>query len=1240
MARGGGTGSRNKKKKTATEVTNTVDKETGKNTSNGGPQIDHSVGDQNSKQKNTKHRKQKEETPPNQPVVKEEEEGKEEKQSKLVPTSEQLRLAQITQSQDTNMDPQRKAKISQVMDITGKTEDEVATALFDCGWDETKAIELLLEEGGGLGSWEETGKKKKKKQQDEKENGKENEDWNDDFDPNNQFNDNRERSRNRGPPRLRNRGGSQGGQVGRGGEGDQWKNREFQENEKNFDGAGRGRGGRGMGPRSRGGANGMQPRQRGRGGGGGGGGHRGFNNSRSGDFGERAEQRGPPVDNGGFGQIDTWNPMGPSGESEQSRQQQPPHPNQPQHPQQQRHPKMNSSKDAFDNAGNWGDDFPAAEDWDNDEYTGSLTESKVFTPSGNSTAKSAVGDPVNGPPVPHPAAVGTSPGGTVAGGVSGVPLPTAANNSLSGSSYSQPIDISALLQKPGGLAGAPSAAPGGPTASLSQFNQTATQDLKSAIGIGHGGGAKASSEQLAPGYGSSSLSYSSSSGAPGYTSSTTSHPSSSFNSAAPGSAFSPIKPAAVTNGSSSSSKALPRARLPPPSKIPSSAVEMPGDSLSNLDVQFGGLDLQFGGTNNESNSSANFDFNAAPGPGGVTATPPGPQKVQDSLESKYTVHSIPPQAKPDQLSAGGPGSSPLDSYKAPGGQAPGSSVKDVNQSLSSALSAAGIKQSASSESVPGFGRPDSSSRPDSKSNAGYGVPGAPGPQRSPGPLITKADTLGYNGPSYSYQPASQSQASKGNNFSNSGYPGSGNGYERQNSSGYSASNGLGSSYGGGSGGGSASYSSSSVPGNNYNSSSGYNSATQQQGGNSSNFGSSGYGAAATTNYSPYTNNSYNSKSSTPSTSYNPASTTASSSLSQYSESSSKAASSAYDTVSVSATGGSYGGSTISSTASGLGLSSGMGGQGAQTATSSSKMGVNSTSGKIVPGMPPGVASVLPAQYMIGANAGGFPAYLAAAGLGQAPAAMYGYGGHQLEDLAALQRSTLAASLPQLVGGGVGSGAVSQVGSGAPGQQGGGAVKGPSTAGYYDPSSQFGGGAGAPSTLASRQGADPAPSFGQDSSGKFGGVGVGGVSDSTSSPVPSTVAATGQPTPFNALASTFAAPAPQQHPTLPPGYAYFYGGVGGMPGALQAAAYGGGVGAGVYPATHPGIPVNTAAGATNTTQFQNKPYGSSYGTSYDSLSLGQSNSGYGQKNSYAQNESQQTKASSGNSNAGYWSTALW
>lgn len=34
----------------------------------------------------------------------------------------------------------------------------------------------------------------------------------------------------------------------------------------------------------------------------------------------------------------------------------------------------------------WGDSFPAAEDWDNEEYTGSLADSKVFTPSALETS--------------------------------------------------------------------------------------------------------------------------------------------------------------------------------------------------------------------------------------------------------------------------------------------------------------------------------------------------------------------------------------------------------------------------------------------------------------------------------------------------------------------------------------------------------------------------------------------------------------------------------------------------------------------------------------------------------------------------------------------------------------------------------------------------------------------------------------------------------------------------------------
>jgi len=230
----------------------------------------------------------------------------------------------------------------------------------------------------------------------------------------------------------------------------------------------------------------------------------------------------------------------------------------------------------------------------------------------------------------------------------------------------------------------------------------------------------------------------------------------------------------------------------------------------------------------------------------------------------------------------------------------------------------------------------------------------------------------------------------------------------------------------------------------------------------------------------------------------------------------------------------------------------------------------------------------------------------------------GVSGPQLEDLAQLQRSTLAASLPQL----------------------------PSS-GYYDPNSQFGGGAGggaAASTVTGRGGA-PGQEAGQAASSQFSGQQGGdsgkfsAQSDSTSSPVPSSVGNTvGQPTVFNNLASTFTAAA--QHPTLPPGYAYFYGGVGGMPGL---AGYGN-MGA-TQQLQYPGIPVPTAAGNTSTTQFQNKAaYGSSYGTSYDSLSLGQSNSGYAVKNSYG-NDSGQGKAAGSSNNTGgtgYWSTGagLW
>ena len=161
--------------------------------------------------------------------------------------------------------------------------------------------------------------------------------------------------------------------------------------------------------------------------------------------------------------------------------------------------------------------------------------------------------------------------------------------------------------------------------------------------------------------------------------------------------------------------------------------------------------------------------------------------------------------------------------------------------------------------------------------------------------------------------------------------------------------------------------------NSYGSGNGVNSSST-----STNYGSN-FGAS-TTNYSPYTgsSNSYSSSSNKSSSqqqsssSYSSsAATTSSGPSSQFAgESGNSTAGSgktgnSYDSTQTSSSAGTYGGvgqSTSGSNVSSLGLSAN------STLSSSSKMSVNTTSGKMVPGMPPGVPGVLPAQYMIGANA--------------------------------------------------------------------------------------------------------------------------------------------------------------------------------------------------------------------------------------------------------------------------------
>lgn len=86
-----------------------------------------------------------------------------------------------------------------------------------------------------------------------------------------------------------------------------------------------------------------------------------------------------------------------------------------------------------------------------------------------------------------------------------------------------------------------------------------------------------------------------------------------------------------------------RARVPPPSKIPSSAVEMPGDSLNNigyLDVQFGGLD--FGTDDTFDNVSSVTDkFNANSLEQNTPSTVQLPSAVQSSQSEVSDYQSKP-----------------------------------------------------------------------------------------------------------------------------------------------------------------------------------------------------------------------------------------------------------------------------------------------------------------------------------------------------------------------------------------------------------------------------------------------------------------------------------------------------------------------------------------------------------------------------------------------------------------------
>ncbi|XP_037046077.1 protein lingerer isoform X31 [Bradysia coprophila] len=428
------------------------------------------------------------------------------------PTAEQIRIAQITDINSGSEDPKMREKVASLMETTHRSEEDVCCALYECDNDLDRAV-IFLFETLPVGAFE-TSSKKKKNRLTSGSGDATGDEWGDNgtSGPNN--NDVRERSRNRTGMR-----GGRGGSDSRG-----WRGRESRENDRN---ASDNRGERVE--RWQGGSRGS-----GRGGFRGGFGSRGGRGGRGGSRGTNRDNNRifRPEENH---EVETWNNSLVTATVDQ-----------------------NKTED-------WGGD------WDNDEYTESLADSKVFTPSVNQNQTVELSAPPGleqqllNPPsqltddlVQYSATVVSS---TATGAVAAVNNNQVQYPEIHGSSVAlrQALDL--------------------PQINASSLSVEQSQYFKSLSSQNSNQQASMNAYQV-PQPVQYSTSYSS---------------NNSYVDQVVSSQQAPTR--------------KPRARVPPPSKIPSTAVEMPGDTLNNigyLDVQFG--QLEFG--NEEAFDAITDKFNA------------------------------------------------------------------------------------------------------------------------------------------------------------------------------------------------------------------------------------------------------------------------------------------------------------------------------------------------------------------------------------------------------------------------------------------------------------------------------------------------------------------------------------------------------------------------------------------------------------------------------------------------------
>ncbi|KAJ6643228.1 Protein lingerer, partial [Pseudolycoriella hygida] len=406
------------------------------------------------------------------------------------PTAEQIRIAQITDINSGSEDPKMREKVASLMETTHRSEEDVCCALYECDNDLDRAV-IFLFETLPVGAFEMSSKKKKNRLTSGSGEAIGDE-WGDNgtSGPNN--NDVRERSRNRTGMR-----GGRGGSDSRG-----WRGRESRENDRN---ASDNRGER-------------VERWQGGNRGGGRGGYRGSFGSR-GARGGRGGSRGTNRENNRFyrtedtHEVETWNNSLVATTVDQSKTE------------------------------DWGGD------WDNDEYTESLADTKVFTPSVNQNQTVELSAPpgleqqlLNPPSQLNDDLVQYS--ATVVSSTATVNNNQVQYPEIHGSSVAlrQALDMPQIN---------------------SSLSVEQSQYFKSLSSQNSNQQASLNAYQVPQ-----PVQYS------------TSYTSNNYVDQVVSSQQAPTRKQ--------------RARVPPPSKIPSTAVEMPGDALNNvgyLDVQFGQLDF-------------------------------------------------------------------------------------------------------------------------------------------------------------------------------------------------------------------------------------------------------------------------------------------------------------------------------------------------------------------------------------------------------------------------------------------------------------------------------------------------------------------------------------------------------------------------------------------------------------------------------------------------------------------------